>query len=719
MKLELKVKDVAAKIASSHQLKSSSVIAAVNLLEEGNTLPFIARYRKEATAGLTETQLRVVQDELERHKDLVSRKNTILATIDQQGALTDALKQEILACDEKSVLEEIYLPFKPKRRTKATIAKEAGLGPLADLMIAQQRLGKTRTAILKPFIDAEKGVSDVDAAIAGAGHIIAETWVEDPELRRWFLEESVSGKVISKVKRGKKEDGKKFENYFDFSESIKRIASHRFLAIKRGESEGFLRVGLDLDAEYFVRQLKRRLVTERNFELHDDLVEILESSFKSHFLPAASQFHLAALKESADQEAVEVFAKNMRELLMAPPAGKRTTIGLDPGFRTGCKVAVVDPTGKFLETKTIFPTAPKNDIEGAAKVLRSLIDKHKVELIAIGNGTASRETDAFVGDVIKQNKLDVTKVIVNESGASIYSASQLAVDEYPDLDVTVRGAISIAHRLQDPLAELVKIDAKSIGVGQYQHDVNQTMLQKSLDREVESCVNSVGVELNTASAPLLSYVAGIGPKLADSIVKYRDEEGAFENRKQLQKVPKLGKKAFTQSAGFLRISNGTTVLDRSAVHPESYYVADKMAKSLGVDVPTMMSNSSIAEKLDAKDFVDDKFGELTVKDIIGELSKPGRDPRKQFEAVRFDDSVNKVSDLKQGMILQGQVTNVTNFGAFVDIGVHQDGLVHVSQLADKYVSNPADVVTVGDVVRVKVMEIDEARKRIGLSIKEA
>ena len=719
MKLELKVKDVAAKIASNHQLKSSSVIAAVNLLEEGNTLPFIARYRKEATAGLTETQLRVVQDELERHKELISRKNTILATINDQGSLTDALKQKILACDEKSVLEEIYLPFKPKRRTKATIAREAGLQPLADLILAQQRLGKTRTAILKPFIDAEKGVADAETAIAGAGHIIAEAWVEDPELRRWFLEESVSGKVTSKVKRGKKEAGGKFENYFDYSEPIKRIASHRFLAIKRGESEGFLRVGLDLDAEYFVRQLKRRLITERNFELYDDLVEILESSFKSHFLPASTQFHLAALKESADREAVEVFAKNMRELLMAPPAGKRTTIGLDPGFRTGCKVAVVDPTGKFLETKTIYPTAPKNDMEGAAKILRSLIDKHKVELIAIGNGTASRETDAFVGDVIKQNKLDVTKVIVNESGASIYSASQLAVDEYPDLDVTVRGAISIAHRLQDPLAELVKIDAKSIGVGQYQHDVNQTMLQKSLDREVESCVNSVGVELNTASAPLLSYVAGIGPKLANSIVKYRDEEGEFKNRKQLQKVPKLGKKAFTQSAGFLRISNGTTVLDRSAVHPESYYVAEKMAKSLDVDLPTMMSNSSIAEKLIAKDFVDDNFGELTVQDIIGELTKPGRDPRKQFEAVLFDDSVNKVSDLKQGMILQGQVTNVTNFGAFVDIGVHQDGLVHVSQLADRYVSNPADVVTVGDVVRVKVMEIDEARKRIGLSMKEA
>ena len=719
MKLEVNLKDIAQKIADRHQLKAASVTAAINLLDEGNTLPFIARYRKEATAGLTETQLRIVQDGLELHKDLVSRKNTVLATIDQQGALTKELRQKIIDCDDKRELEDIYLPFKPKRRTKATIAVEAGLQPLADLLMAQKRIGKTRTAILKPFIDAKKKVPDADAAIAGAGHIVAETWVEDAELRRWFLEESASGKITSKVKRGKKEEGAKFETYFDFSEPIKRIASHRFLAIKRGESEGVLRVALALDEDYFVRQLKRRLITERNFELYDDLVAIVESSFKTHFLTAASQFHLGVLKEKSDLEAIDVFAKNMRELLMAPPAGKRATIGLDPGFRTGCKVAVVDPTGKFLETKTIFPTAPKNDIEGAGKILLKLIEKHDVDLIAIGNGTASRETDAFVGDVIKQHKLDVTKVIVNESGASIYSASQLAVDEYPDLDVTVRGAISIAHRLQDPLAELVKIDAKSIGVGQYQHDVNQTQLQKSLDREVESCVNSVGVELNTASASLLSYVAGIGPKLADSIVKHRDANGEFKDRSQLLKVPKLGKKAFTQSAGFLRIANGSKVLDRSAVHPESYYVAEKMAKSLKVNIEEIMKSPAVAEKLEPKDFVDDKFGEPTVRDIISELTKPGRDPRKKFEAVKFDDSVNKMSDLKQGMILQGQVTNVTNFGAFVDVGVHQDGLVHVSQLADQYVANPADVVTVGDVVRVKVMEIDEARKRIGLSIKEA
>ena len=719
MKLEVNLKDIAQKIADRHQLKAASVTAAINLLDEGNTLPFIARYRKEATAGLTETQLRIVQDGLELHKDLVSRKNTVLATIDQQGALTKELRQKIIDCDDKRELEDIYLPFKPKRRTKATIAVEAGLQPLADLLMAQKRIGKTRTAILKPFIDAKKKVPDADAAIAGAGHIVAETWVEDAELRRWFLEESASGKITSKVKRGKKEEGAKFETYFDFSEPIKRIASHRFLAIKRGESEGVLRVALALDEDYFVRQLKRRLITERNFELYDDLVAIVESSFKTHFLTAASQFHLGVLKEKSDLEAIDVFAKNMRELLMAPPAGKRATIGLDPGFRTGCKVAVVDPTGKFLETKTIFPTAPKNDIEGAGKILLKLIEKHDVDLIAIGNGTASRETDAFVGDVIKQHKLDATKVIVNESGASIYSASQLAVDEYPDLDVTVRGAISIAHRLQDPLAELVKIDAKSIGVGQYQHDVNQTQLQKSLDREVESCVNSVGVELNTASASLLSYVAGIGPKLADSIVKHRDANGEFKDRSQLLKVPKLGKKAFTQSAGFLRIANGSKVLDRSAVHPESYYVAEKMAKSLKVNIEEIMKSPAVAEKLEPKDFVDDKFGEPTVRDIISELTKPGRDPRKKFEAVKFDDSVNKMSDLKQGMILQGQVTNVTNFGAFVDVGVHQDGLVHVSQLADQYVANPADVVTVGDVVRVKVMEIDEARKRIGLSIKEA
>lgn len=719
MKLELSTKDIAANIATDHQLKSVSVLAALQLLEEGNTLPFIARYRKEATAGLTETQLRVVEDELERHKTLLTRKNTILATIEQQGLLDDDLRDRIVACDDKTVLEEIYLPFKPKRRTKATIAREAGLQGLADLLIDQNRLGKTRTAILAEYIDADKGVADADAAITGAGHIVAETWIEQSELRRWFLEESVSGKIKSTVKRGKKEDGRKFEAYFDFSEPIKRIASHRFLAIKRGESEGFLRVALEVDGEYFVRQLKRRLITDRDFELHHDLVGILESSFKTHFLPAATQFHLADLKEKSDQQAIDVFAKNMRELLMAPPAGKRTTIGLDPGFRTGCKVAVVDPTGKFLESKTIFPTAPKNDIQGAGKTLLQLIEKHQVELIAIGNGTASRETDAFVGDLIKQNKLSTTKVIVNESGASIYSASQLAVEEYPDLDVTVRGAISIAHRLQDPLAELVKIDAKSIGVGQYQHDVNQTALQKSLDREVESCVNSVGVELNTASGPLLSYVAGIGPKLADSIVKFRDEHGEFKNRKQLLKVAKLGKKAFTQAAGFLRIANGVNVLDRCAVHPESYYVVEKMASTLNVGVEKMVGNAAVAEKLNARDYIDDQCGEPTVKDIISELTRPGRDPRKEFEAVQFDDSVNKVSDLRPGMILQGQVTNVTNFGAFVDVGVHQDGLVHVSQLANRYVADPAEVVTVGDVVRVKVMEIDEPRNRIGLSIKEA
>ncbi len=719
MKLELDLPGLASNIASAHQLKSASVTSAINLLEQGNTLPFIARYRKEATAGLTETQLRIVQDELERYRELTSRKNTILATIEQQGALTDQLRQQIVACDDKSLLEDLYLPYKPKRRTKATIAREAGLQPLADLLLAQQRQGMTRTAILKPFINAEKNIPDADAAVAGAGHIVAETWVEDAEVRRWFLDESISGRLTSKVKRGKKEAGAKFEAYFDFSEPIKRIASHRFLALKRGEGEGFLRVALELDQEYFLRQFKRRLITQRDFELHDDLVAILESSYKSHFLPAASQFHLARLKESSDREAIEVFAKNMRELLMAPPAGKRTTIGLDPGFRTGCKVAVVDATGKFLETKTIFPTAPKNDVQGAGKILLGLIQKHGVDLIAIGNGTASRETDAFVGDLIKQQKLDVTKVIVNESGASIYSASPLAVQEYPDLDVTVRGAISIAHRLQDPLAELVKIDAKSIGVGQYQHDVNQSLLQKSLDREVESCVNSVGVELNTASASLLSYVAGIGPKLADSIVNHRDRNGAFKERSQLLKVPKLGKKAFTQSAGFLRIANSTNVLDRSAVHPESYYVAQKMAKALKMDVDQMMKNPAVTAQLKPEDFADEKFGEPTVRDIISELAKPGRDPRKKFEAVKFDDAVNKMSDLKSGMILQGQVTNVTNFGAFVDIGVHQDGLVHVSQLANKYVADPAEVVTVGDVVRVKVMDVDEARKRIGLSIKEA
>ena len=710
-------KAVAGKIASTNQYKASAVTSAINLLEEGNTIPFIARYRKEATQGLDEIALRVIEDELGRQKKLATRKKSILAAIEEQGALTDTLRKQIIDCDDSALLEDLYLPYKKKRRSKATIAIESGLQPLADLLLAQQRIGKSKQAILAPFVDPAKGVEDQAAALSGAGHIVCEKWAEDADLRRWLFAEIKSGKITSKVKRGKKDAGQKFANYFDFSEPIKRMASHRFLAIKRGQDEGILKAALEVDDEYFLRQLKRRLVTNRDFEFFHELLSLVEATWKDHLFSAASKSVMAELKEKADEEAIVVFAKNMRELLLAPPAGKQVTIGLDPGFRSGCKVAVVDATGKFLENTVIYPTAPKNDIEGASKTLLTLIKKHGVQMIAIGNGTASRETDSFAKELIKKNKLSVTKVVVSESGASIYSASQVAIDEYPDLDITVRGAISIAHRLQDPLSELVKIDAKSIGVGQYQHDVNQAALQRSLDREVQSCVNSVGVELNTASSHLLTHVSGIGPKTAERIVEYRDQHGMFSRKKELLEVPKLGAKVFQQAAGFLRIAAGKDPLDNSAVHPESHDLVKKMAKSLGLEVKQLLGNESAIGQLKVPDFVDEKFGAPTVNDILSELRKPGRDPRSKFETVTFDDSVNSVSDLREGMRLQGQVTNVTNFGAFVDIGVHQDGLVHISQLADQYVADPSEIVSVGDIVNVRVVKIDENAKRIGLSMK--
>ncbi len=708
---------VAKGIAAANQLSASGVAAAIKLLEEGNTLPFIARYRKEATQGLDEIALRAIEDELLRARTLATRKKSILAMIEEQGALSAELREQIIACNDKSLLEDLYLPYKKKRRTKATIAREAGLEPLAELLLKQKRIGKTKRAILTPFVDAKKGIKTTEAAFEGAGYIVAESWAENSDLRTWLFAEIRSGKVTSKVKRGKKELGKKFENYYGFSESIKRIASHRFLAIRRGVEEGFLNLGIAVDDNYFLRQLKRRLVTNRDFEFFHDLLSLVETTWKTHLLLAATQSVMAYLREKAEVEAIDVFAKNVRELLLAPPAGKHVTIGLDPGFRSGCKVAVVNETGKFLENTAIYPTPPKNDTTGAAKTLLGLIKKHGVRMIGIGNGTASRETDAFVGQLIKKEKLDVTKVVVSESGASIYSASQAAIDEYPDLDITVRGAISIAHRLQDPLAELVKIEAKSIGVGQYQHDVNQTELKRSLDREVESCVNLVGVELNTASRHLLAYVSGIGPKTAERIVAHRDANGMFDRKKQLLDVPKLGAKAFQQAAGFLRIANGKNPLDNSAVHPESHALVKKMAAKLDLKVDRLIGNSAAIEKLNAADFVDEKFGESTVRDILKELAKPGRDPRSEFKVAKFDDAVTQLSDLREGMRLQGQVTNVTNFGAFVDVGVHQDGLVHISQLADRFVSDPAEVVSVNDIVSVRVVSVDEKKKRIGLSMK--
>ena len=712
--LRLFVKTIALSLAISEK----QVQATIELLEAGNTIPFIARYRKEATQGLDEIALRAIEDALEKARELAARKKTVLKTIDEQGLLTDALRKQIIACTDLQTLEAIYLPFKPKRRTRATIARERGLQPLADLLLSQKVLGRHKQDILNQYVNLELEVPDSATALQGALDIVAETWADQATTRTWLAEEAKSkGRVTSQVKRGKKEEASKFEMYHEFGEPAAKIPSHRLLAMLRGETEGMLRVGIEVDTDQTVSQLKQQLVTNRQFEFYSDLLTAVEDCCERLLMPATETTVLQKLKEKADEEAIAVFGKNLRELLLAPPAGPKVTIGIDPGFRTGCKLAVVDGTGKFLINTTIYPTPPQNDTEGAGKVLLGLIQKYNVELIAIGNGTASRETDAFVAGVLRQYDLKVTKVIVSESGASIYSASELAAHEYPELDLTVRGAISIAHRLQDPLAELVKADPKSIGVGQYQHDVNQKLLRKRLDREVESCVNSVGVDLNMASASLLSHVAGIGPKLAENIVQFRDENGRFESRAQLLKVAKLGSKAFEQAAGFLRIRDGKQPLDNSAVHPESYGIVERMAKQLNADTKSLVGNATLVHKLSPKDFVDDTFGLPTITDILQELAKPGRDPRNEFRVVQFSESVHSMSDLKPGMVLEGSISNVTHFGAFIDIGVHQDALIHISQLADAYVKDPNEIVAVGDILKVKVLEVDIDRKRIAVTRK--
>ncbi len=706
-------------ISADLEIPVDQVRAAVELLEAGNTLPFIARYRKEATHGLDELQLRRIEDALDYARELAQRKATILASIDQQGLLSETLRKQIETCREKQVLEELYLPFKPKRRTRATIARERGLEKLAEILIHQGRLEQSRDATLQPFIDPAGEVPDAEAALQGACDIVAEQWAEDADTRLWAIGQARRGRVVSKARRGKQDPQSKFAMYFEHTEPVARIPSHRLLAIRRGEAEEVLRLGIEIDDQFAIDQLRRRLLREPRFEFRSQLERTVEDCYRRLLLPAAESTVIQELTERAEEEAIGVFAKNLRELLLSPPAGPRVTIGIDPGFRTGCKLAVVDGTGKFLSSATIYPTPPHQDIEGAAKILRELIDRFDVQLIAIGNGTASRETDAFVATMLRDAELPLTKVLVSESGASIYSASELAAAEYPDLDLTVRGAISIAHRLQDPLAELVKLDPKSIGVGQYQHDVNQTKLRKSLDREVESCVNSVGVDLNMASAPLLAHVGGIGPKLAHGIVEYRNARGRFDRREQLLDVPKLGRKAYEQAAGFLRIREGDEPLDNSAVHPESYYVVEKMAACLGVATASLVGNGTLAGKLEPQEFVDDRVGLLTIQDILAELAKPGRDPRREFQAVQFAQGVDALEDLKLGMVLQGVVTNVTRFGAFVDVGVHQDGLVHISELDHRYLEDPSDAVSVGDIVRVKVLEVDRDRRRIALSRKQA
>ena len=709
----------AGEIAAGCRLPEAKVRSAARLLAEGNTIPFIARYRKEQTGGLDEAALRAVEDAIDYLRELAQRKSTILKTIREQGKLDAALRKRILDCRDKKELEELYLPYKPKRRTRAAIARERGLEPLALFLKRQVNPGTSRDEVLRPYIRPDRDVPDAEAAIRGACDILAEEWADDSAVRGVVRETMKQGALVSRVRRDWKDKPGKFEMYYDHREPLAKTPSHRYLAMRRGEAEKVLRVGIEIDDEAVVRRLTGRLVTNPSFLFRRELVATAADCCGRLLFPSVEAALMAEMKETADEEAIGVFSKNLRELLLFSPAGQRVVMGIDPGYRTGCKVAVVDATGKFLEHATIYPTPPHNKTREAGEVLLALIERHQVELIAVGTGTASRETDAFVASMLRSGSKKVAKVGVNESGASIYSASETARAEFPDLDVTIRGAISIARRLQDPLAELVKIDAKSIGVGQYQHDVNQGKLRKALDREVQSCVNLVGVDLNTASVPLLSYVSGIGPKLAEAILDRRNAQGAFSTRRELLSVPRLGNKAYEQSAGFLRVRCGQQPLDDSAVHPESYYLIEKMARAIGAPAEALIGNTAMVRRLDPRQFVDERAGLPTIEDILRELEKPGRDPRHEFRVPQFAEGVHEMADLREGMILEGVVTNVTRFGAFVDVGVHQDGLIHVSELDRRFVSDPTEVVAVGDIVRVRVLQVDAERRRISLSRKQA
>ncbi|MFK3559101.1 Tex family protein [Pasteurella multocida] len=711
-------------IATELTVQPQQILAAIQLVDDGNTIPFIARYRKEVTGGLDDTQLRHFETRLIYLRELEDRRQTILKSIEEQGKLTDELRSQIQQVQSKTELEDLYLPYKPKRRTKGQIAIEAGLEPLADLLWSQPENDPETTAL--SFVDAEKGVVDSKAALDGAKYILMERFAEDAALLakvRAYLQQSAV--IFSKVLEGKEAEGAKFQDYFDHQELLKNVPSHRALAMFRGRNEGVLQLGLNADPEqeegvrhsYCEEIIRDHLGVRFSGQPADKWREqVIAWTWKIKVALHLETELMASLREKAEDEAIDVFARNLTALLMAAPAGAKNTMGLDPGLRTGVKVAVVDNTGKLLATNTVYPHTGQMD--NAMATLYRLIKTHQVELIAIGNGTASRETERFAKEVIKAiegNKPQT--VVVSEAGASVYSASELAAAEFPELDVSLRGAVSIARRLQDPLAELVKIEPKAIGVGQYQHDVNQSQLARKLDAVVEDCVNAVGVDLNTASAALLARVAGMTKTLAQNIVAYRDENGRFDSRDQLKKVPRLGPKAFEQCAGFMRIAAGKNPLDASGVHPEAYPVVEKILQATEQSIHDLMGNASAVRQLDAKKFIDDQFGLPTVQDIFKELEKPGRDPRGEFKTATFMDGVEDINDLKAGMILEGTVTNVTNFGAFVDIGVHQDGLVHISSLSDKFVEDPHQVVKTGDIVKVKVLEVDVPRKRIALTMR--
>jgi len=715
----LSVQQITQVITKELGLQSFQVSNTLELFNEGATIPFIARYRKERTGLLDEVQIRNIRDRFDYIKELEERRAAILKSIEEQGKLTDELKEKIEACLVKQELEDLYLPYKPKRKTKGMAAKEKGLEPLAlELWLQGQSILPEQLA--EGFVNPELGVNNVKDALEGAKYIISELISDDAEVRKFIREITMEkGILTSAVKEEFKEQKTKFNQYYEFKEPLKSIPSHRFLAIMRGENEEILAASIEAPAGEITKYLLDKFIRDSSYGQAGYLTEVIGFAYRVYLSSSIEVELRSELKERSDIEAIRVFAENLRNLLLAPPAGSKAIMGIDPGLRTGCKIVVVDDTGKFLEYDTIFPHGSAHQRQEAAASLAALAKKHGMGLAAIGNGTASRETDVFVREVIKQSKgLKLQPVVVNESGASVYSASDLAREEFPDLDVSVRGAISIARRLQDPLAELVKIDPKSIGVGQYQHDVNQPKLRQALHETVESCVNFVGVDLNTASYSLLSYVSGLSETMAKNIVKYRDDNGAFRNRKELLKVARLGPKAFEQAAGFLRIRDGEDPLDNSAVHPESYSIVKQMAKDIKVKVDQLVGNALFADKIDLKRYVTDTVGLPTLNDILSELKKPGRDPREKFELANFMEGVTEISHLKAGMMMEGVVTNVANFGAFVDIGVHQDGLVHISQLANKYVRDPKEVVKVGQKVKVKVLEVDLERRRIALSMKE-
>jgi uncharacterized protein len=721
------------RIAAELGVNKNQVAAAVALLDEGATVPFISRYRKEATGGLDDTQLRNLEERLGYMRELEERRSAVIESIEEQGKLTPELKAEILGAETKQRLEDLYLPYKQKRRTKAQIAREAGIAPLAEALLADPTLKPEDEA--QKYLNAEAGFPDAKAVLDGARQILMEQFAEDANLlarlREYLTEHGI---VKSAVVAGKETEGAKFRDYFDYHEAIRDIPSHRALALLRGRNEGVLQVTLMLDSELEaelqgaakpvgLNPCEQRIAARFEIRFEDRpadkwLQDTVRWAWKIKIFMHLELELMNGLRERAEDEAIRVFGRNLKDLLLAAPAGMRATLGLDPGIRTGVKVAAIDATGKLVDTATIYPHEPRCDWEGSIAVLAALCAKHKIELIAIGNGTASRETDKLAGDLMKRYpQLGVTKIVVSEAGASVYSASEFAAREFPQLDVSLRGAVSIARRLQDPLAELVKIEPKSIGVGQYQHDVSQSKLARALDGIVEDCVNAVGVDVNTASIPLLARISGLNQSLATNIVAYRDANGAFRSRDALKKVPRLGDKTFEQAAGFLRVMNGENPLDASAVHPEAYPVVEKILADIQRKVKELIGDARAVRALNPAKYADERFGLPTVQDILKELEKPGRDPRPEFKAATFREGIEDIKDIEPGMILEGVITNVANFGAFVDIGVHQDGLVHVSALSTKFVRDPREVVKAGDIVKVKVMEVDVPRQRIGLSMR--